>query len=72
MLRYLHDGILAPVAAIVAGSVPAAADVTISGAATQNMSCAANIWTLTAQNAVLNMKDLKTLLAVGGTEVTTT
>ncbi|HEY5047558.1 MAG TPA: hypothetical protein VII49_06020 [Rhizomicrobium sp.] len=54
----------------VAGQVFAA--VTISSAATQNMSCANGVCVPTANNAVLNVADLETLLASGNATVTTT
>ena len=50
----------------------ALADVTISSAATQNMSCAAGVCQPTATSAVLNVTDLENLLASGNVEVTTT
>jgi len=48
------------------------ATVTISNAATQNMSCSAGVCEPTATNAVLNTGDLETLLASGNATVTTT
>ena len=71
MLRQVHDGILVSVA-LVATAVPAIADVTISSAATQNMSCAAGLCSPTAPAAVLNVKDLQSLLAGGAVKVITT
>jgi hypothetical protein len=54
-------------------SAPAAqADVTISAAQTQNMSCSAGVCSPTASSAVLNAGDLETLLASGNVEVTST
>ena len=50
----------------------AKADVTISSAATQNMSCSGGVCAPTAAGAVLNAGDLETLLASGNVEVTTT
>lgn len=48
------------------------ADVVISSAQTQNMSCVGGVCAPTAQNAVLNVGDLETLLGSGSVEVTTT
>src|SRR5215469_16043219 len=48
------------------------AAVTISNAATQNMSCSAGVCEPTAANAVLNTGDLETMLASGNATVTTT
>jgi hypothetical protein len=53
-----------------AGSAQAA--VTISSAATANMSCSGGVCAPTAKNAVLNVGDLETLLASGSVTVTTT
>ena len=50
----------------------ALADVTISTEATANVVCAGGICSPTAADAVLNVKDLETLLASGTVEVTTT
>ncbi|HEX3666384.1 MAG TPA: GLUG motif-containing protein [Rhizomicrobium sp.] len=50
----------------------ASAQVTISSAATQNMSCSAGVCVPTATQAVLNTMDLKNLLAAGNVEVSTT
>ena len=47
------------------------ADVTISTAATQNMSCSNGVCAPTASNAVLNVSDLENLLVSGNVEVTT-
>jgi hypothetical protein len=58
------------VAALIAPAAQAA--VTISSAATQNMSCSGGICAPTAKTAVLNADDLETLLASGNVTVTTT
>src|SRR5580692_2661972 len=58
-------------AAAIAPSFAYAA-VTISAAATQNMSCSNGICAPTASDAVLNVTDLENLLASANTEVTTT
>src|SRR5579862_4694558 len=50
----------------------ARATVTISNAATANMSCSAGVCEPTAANAVLNAGDLETMLASGNATVTTT
>jgi len=53
--------------------VPAAnADVTISTAQTENMTCGNGVCAPTARTAVLNASDLENLLASGDVEVTTT
>jgi hypothetical protein len=48
------------------------ANVIISSAATQNMSCSGDVCAPTATDAVLNVTDLENLLASGNVEVTTT
>jgi hypothetical protein len=58
--------------AAVLPALPAYADVTISNAATQGMSCSAGICTPTVGSAVLNVGDLENLLAAGNVEVSTT
>jgi hypothetical protein len=58
------------VAALIAPAAQAA--VTISSAATQNMTCGNGVCAPTASKAVLNAGDLETLLASGDVEVTTT
>src|SRR5579862_9712667 len=50
----------------------ARADVVISSAPTQNITCAAGVCAPTAANAVLNITDLENLLASGSLTVTTT
>ncbi|HEX3429593.1 MAG TPA: GLUG motif-containing protein [Rhizomicrobium sp.] len=55
--------------AVVAGN--AQAEIAISSAATQNMSCTAGMCTPTAAKAVLNVGDLETLLASGNVSVET-
>ncbi|MGD0192494.1 MAG: hypothetical protein ABSD74_17285 [Rhizomicrobium sp.] len=57
---------------IVAFADAAYADVTISTAATQNMSCTAGICSPTSTNAVLNASELQTMLASGNVTVSTT
>jgi hypothetical protein len=61
---------LAVFSAIVA-SAPANATVTISTAATQNMTCSGGVCAPTAMEAVLNVGDLETLLASANATVTT-
>ena len=58
-------------ASILVSSIAHAA-VTISTAATQNMSCSNSVCAPTAKKAVLNVTDLESLLAGGDTTVTTT
>jgi hypothetical protein len=59
-------------AATLVCACPAAnAAVTISSAATQNMSCASGVCTPTAANAVLNVNDLESMLASGVLTVNT-
>jgi hypothetical protein len=64
--------------AAVAGSLfalalaPANAAVTISDDQTQNINCSGGICAPTAQDAVLNVSDLESMLASGNVEVTTT
>jgi hypothetical protein len=48
------------------------ADVKISSAATQNITCSAGVCAPTAMDAVLNVDDLESFLASGNIEVTTT
>jgi hypothetical protein len=62
---------LAVFSAIVA-SAPANATVTISTAATQNMTCSGGVCAPTATDATLNVTDLENLLASGNVVVTTT
>ena len=62
---------LAALAAI-AASAPAHAAVTISTAATQNMTCSGGVCAPTATDATLNVNDLENLLASGNATVTTT
>ena len=50
---------------------PANATVTISSAATQNMTCSGGVCAPTAADANLNVADLQNLLASGSVEVTT-
>jgi hypothetical protein len=61
--------------ATLALTLPATAkesQVTISSAATRNMQCGSGVCAPTAANAVLNARDLETMLASGSVEVTTT
>ena len=58
--------------AVVLCMAPAAhAAVTISSAATSNMSCTGGVCSPTAKNAVLNVGDLTTMLASGSVSVNT-
>lgn len=59
-------------AILVFAAAGARADVTISTAATSNMSCSNGICSPTASDAVLNVTNLENLLASGNVEVTTT
>ncbi len=70
----MHYGlrILAATAALALAAAPAHAGVTISSAATQNMSCSNGVCAPTASSAVLNVGDLESLLASGNATVTTT
>ncbi len=70
----MHYGlrILAATAALALAAAPAHAVVTISSAATQNMSCSNGVCAPTASSAVLNAGDLESLLASGNATVTTT
>ena len=61
---------LAGAAALLAAA-PADAAVTISTAATSNMSCASGVCTPTSHVAVLNAAELQNLLASGNVKVTT-
>jgi hypothetical protein len=58
-------------AATLAGTAAAHAAVTISTAATQNMSCSSGVCTPTAANAVLNVSDLTTMLGSSNVQVNT-
>jgi hypothetical protein len=58
-------------AATLAGTAASHAAVTISTAATQNMSCASGVCTPTAANAVLNVTDLENMLASANLTVNT-
>ena len=59
--------------AVIASGIPslAHADLAISSKATQNLSCSSGVCTATAQNAVLNVGDLASLLASGDVAVKT-
>lgn len=57
--------------ALVTASAPAQSAVTISTAATQNMSCSDGVCEPTAANAVLNVSDLESMLGSGSVLVTT-
>ena len=50
-------------------ALPANAALVISGNATSNVSCASNVCTATAANAVLNFSDLQSMLASGNVKV---
>jgi len=63
---------LAIFAALPLQASSAHAAVTISAAATANVTCSGGICAPTAKNAVLNVGDLETLLAAGSVTVTTT
>jgi hypothetical protein len=58
-------------AATLAGTAASHASVTISSAATLNMSCVSGVCTPTARDAVLNVNDLTTMLASGNVQVNT-
>jgi hypothetical protein len=58
--------------AAIAASAPAHADVTISTAKTQNMTCSKGVCSPTATDAVLDAGDLEKLLISGDVTVTTT
>ncbi|MGH6875782.1 MAG: hypothetical protein ACREHV_00230 [Rhizomicrobium sp.] len=62
---------LAALTAFASASTAAHADVTLSSAATQDMSCSGGVCAPTAKDAVLNVGDLETMLASGNVEVTT-
>src|SRR5580698_9474912 len=70
MSSILNTAIFAAIA--VAAASGACADVTISSAATQNMSCSDSVCAPTATNAVLNVGDLETMLAAGNVNVAST
>jgi hypothetical protein len=59
------------VASVFFATVSAHADVMISTAPTQNMSCSGGVCSPTAPSAVLNARDLATMLASGDVKVTT-
>ena len=61
-----------PFAVVALSAAPASAALTISTAATQNVTCENGLCAATANNAVLNVVDLESLLASGDVEVTTT
>jgi hypothetical protein len=58
-------------AATLSGTAASHAAVTISTAATSNMSCVSGVCTPTAANAVLNVSDLTTMLGSGNVQVNT-
>jgi hypothetical protein len=72
MLRNFWNSVLLSAAALAAGSFSAAANITISNAPTQNMSCAGGVCVPTGATAVLNVTDLENLLASGNVKITTT
>ena len=53
-------------------ATPAVASVTISSAATKNVTCSGGVCSPTKSAAVLNVSDLETMLASGNVTVTTT
>jgi hypothetical protein len=55
-----------------ATTMPSHAEVTVSSAATKNMTCANGLCAPTAKDAALNVGDLEALLASGSVEVSTT
>ncbi len=57
---------------LVLATAPAHADVAISSASTQNMTCSAGICAPTSADAVLNNGDLETMLASGNVTIVTT
>src|ERR1700722_14996387 len=57
--------------AVCCAAAPTFADVVISNAATQNVTCSKGACTPTASSAVLNVGDLETLLASGSAKVVT-
>ena len=64
---------VAILASFVAGiPVAARANITISDAATNNITCSNDVCVPTAEKAVLNVADLEALLAGGNIEITTT
>ncbi|HEY5046480.1 MAG TPA: hypothetical protein VII49_00480 [Rhizomicrobium sp.] len=65
-------GFFAVSVALVFAAGGARADVAISSAQTQNMSCSGGVCSPTAKNAVLSVTDLTNLLASGNVTVTTT
>lgn len=68
---FLFRHLLLPmlVASAVAIAVPARADLVVSTAATQNVSCYDNACRATAPNAVLNVTQLENMLATGATVI---
>ena len=66
----VRSGVLASTAVL--GITAANAQVVISSAATQNVSCASGVCSPTASSAVLNVSDLQNMLASGNLEVTST
>jgi hypothetical protein len=63
---------LAALAALLVTPMAASANLSISSAATENMSCSDGICAPTAAKAVLNVTDLENLLSAGNMTVTTT
>lgn len=72
MQRHFRNTIFTSVTVLTGLGSPAIADVTISNAATENMHCAGGVCAPTAAAAVLNVKDLESLLASGNVKITTT
>jgi hypothetical protein len=72
MRNIRNTAILAGIAAALAATGGARADVEISSAATSNMICSGGVCSPTAATANLNTSDLENYLASGSLEVTTT
>ncbi|HTT83708.1 MAG TPA: hypothetical protein VMF67_09515 [Rhizomicrobium sp.] len=60
-----HSLYVSAAAAVLIAGTAAHADVTISTAQTQNISCSGGVWVPPAAAAVLNVDDLETLFASG-------
>ena len=69
MRRILFNALLMTTSILAATS--AQASLVISGAATKNVNCAANVCTSTAKNAILNVSQLQGLLATSDVTVST-
>jgi len=68
----MRDRLICLAVAMGSFATTANAAVTLSSAATANMTCSGGVCAPTAKNAVLNVGDLETLLASGSVTVTTT